>query len=262
MRITSTRNPTVKFVRSLERARARRESGLYLAEGVRLVMEAVQTGQNASLVLYDPDLLIRSAAGSSLLARLPGWAEEAYEVPEHVLQAAAQTEHPAGVVAVLRHPEMGNLRECVDERFGVILDGVADPGNSGTILRTAAAAGAAYVVSTPGSADLFAPKVVRAGMGAHFRLRLFDAVPWDRIRRDLEGVVLVATDVEGGTSVYQVTWPERAALIAGGEAAGMSREGRDLVDMRVHIPMVPGVESLNVSVATGIILYEALGRSI
>ena len=109
MRITSTRNPVIQEVRGLSRASVRRDERLYLGEGVRLVSEAISTSQPAALVLYDADALARSAAGSALLEALPAWAERTCEVAPHVLAAAADTETPAGVLAVLRMPNAAPL---------------------------------------------------------------------------------------------------------------------------------------------------------
>lgn len=261
-RISSPQNPMVKRLRALERGRERREHGLYVAEGVRLVGEALTTGQAVEAVLYDSAALSRSEAGVALLAALPGWADDVYEADARVLAAAAQTDTPAGIVAALRFPSHAPLQSHRTDRLGIILDRLADPGNAGTIVRTAAAAGAGYVVTTPGSVDLFAPKVVRAGMGAHFRLPLYESIPWDQIDEDLTGVALVVADKEGGTSAFDVTWPPTAALVVGGEAHGLSEEARSRAESTVYIPMHAGVESLNASVAASIIMYLALGPSI
>lgn len=262
MRLTSTQNPVVKYVRSLERASVRREERSYLIEGARLVSEAIATGQSASIALYDPALLKCSAAGSSLLDRLPHWAERRYEVDERVLAAAAQTEHPAGVVAVVPIPQPAPLNRHRNDAFGIILDKLADPGNVGTILRTADAAGVGYVVALPDTVDVFSPKVVRAGMGAHFRLPLY----WDRslpdIQNSLPAVSLVAGDVAAGANLYAFDWPERSAVIVSNEAHGLSPQIEDLISFRIHIPMRPGVESLNVAVAASIMIYTALGPKI
>lgn len=262
MRISSTRNPVVRYVRGLERASARRADGVYIAEGVRLLTEAIDTGQEATIALYDPAALERSAAGSFLLSRLPAWAERSYEVDPQVLSAAAQTEHPAGALAVLRFPFEPPLTAQSDARLGVVLDAVADPGNAGTIVRTAAAAGVGYVVALAGSADLFAPKVVRAGMGAHFRLPLYCGVTWDEVRAELRDVPAVALEADGGVSIYAFRWPDRALLVVGSEAHGLSPEVRAGVKNFIHIPMRAGVESLNASVAAAIVIYSHLGPSI
>jgi TrmH family RNA methyltransferase len=258
-KITSPQNPVVKRLRSLDRSRVRREQGLYLAEGVRLVGEAVATGQRAEIVLVDPEAMARSQAGAALMAALSGWGGAVYEAEARVIAAAAQTETPAGVVAALKLPAQSPLASHTAGRLGIILDRLADPGNAGTILRTAAAAGADYVVTTPGTVDLFAPKVVRAGMGAHFRLPLYESVSWDSIDRELDGVALVVGESDGGASVFDLTWPRPAALVVGSEAHGLSEDARRRADARVYIPMRPGVESLNASVAASIIMYLALG---
>lgn len=237
----------------------RRTEGVYLVEGVRLVREAIATGQRATLVLYDPALLNRTEAGSSLLSDLLAWAERANEVDERVLRAAAHTETPAGVVAVLRRPEPGLLALHGGHIFGVILDRITDPGNAGTILRTAAAAGVGFVVAVPHTVDLFAPKVVRAGMGAHFRVPLHQGVPWDALVSSLPDVTLVAIDAQGEESIVDFAWPERTALIVGSEAHGVSREAANVASRRVRIPMQAGVESLNASVAASLAIYVGSG---
>jgi TrmH family RNA methyltransferase len=262
VRITSRHNPVVKYVRSLERASVRREEGVFLVEGVRLVQEAWQTGQFATIALYDPDLLRRSAAGTSLLGQLPRWAESAHEVDAHVLTAAAQTEHPSGVLAVLRMREEPPLATHDADHFGVILDAVSDPGNTGTIVRTAAAAGVNYLLALGGSADLYSPKVVRAGMGAHFRLPLYQHISWDDIASSLPDVTLVATDARADQSIYGFEWPQRSALVIGAEAYGLSRAALAQSPARVRIPMTRGVESLNAAVAASIVIYSALGPEI
>jgi len=240
----------------------RRAEGVFLVEGVRLVEEALKTGQSATIALYDPELLQRSTAGSLLLERIPGWAERSYEVTSHVLKAAAQTEHPAGVVAVLRSPHQSPLEAHQDDRFGVILDGVADPGNAGTIIRTSAAAGVDYVISVGGGTDLFAPKVVRAGMGAHFRLPMYSHTSWSEIVLSLPRMTLIAADVRAEESIYSFSWPSRSALVIGAEAHGLSNQAQSAISGRVRIPMVGGVESLNAAAAASIVIYTALGPGI
>ncbi len=260
-RISSPQNPVVKRLHSLERGRARREQGVYVAEGVRLIGEALATEQDAEVVLYDPDALSRSEAGRALMAALPGWVHSLYEADARVLAAAAQTDTPAGIVAALRYPTNAPLQSHRQDRLGIILDRLADPGNAGTILRTAAAAGAGYVVTTPDTVDLFAPKVVRAGMGAHFLLPLYQSISWDQIGEDLVGVTAIVAEIEGDTSVFDLDWPATAALIVGSEAHGLSEAAKSRAAEAVYVPMQPGVESLNASVVASIIMYLALGPS-
>jgi len=257
-RVTSTRNPVVRYLRSLERGPVREAEGVYLVEGVRLINEAMASGQAATLAVYDPVLLSRSSAGSSLLAQLPRWADRSYEVDARVLRAATQTETPSGVVAAARRPRVDPLETHQDDRLGLILDRLSDPGNAGTILRTADAAGVGFVATLPGSVDLFAPKVVRAGMGAHFRVPLYPGIPWSELAAARRDVPCVAMEAHGGESLYTFRWPERVSLLVGSEAHGISPESQERVDARVHIPMKSGVESLNAAVAASIVIYSAL----
>jgi RNA methyltransferase, TrmH family len=262
VRIASTRNSLVKYVRSLQRTSVRRSEGVYLAEGVRLVADALSARQYPTVILYDPSLLQRTEEGSSLYARIAECGDVAHEVDEHVVRAVADTETPAGVVAVFRRPEDVALSVVTSARFGVILDGVSDPGNVGTIMRTAAATGCEYLAAGPGTADLFGPKVVRAGMGAHFRLPTLEFGEWDAVAHALSRTAVVGCSMSGEVSVFQVVWPERTAVVIGSEAHGLSAEARAMVGVTIRIPMRGGVESLNASVAAGVVLYEALGRSL
>lgn len=255
MRITSTRNPVVKEVLALQRPAIRRQETVFLAEGTRLVDEARRTGQAASIALYDPDALSRSAAGSSLMDSLPAWAERCYEVDEHVLRAVADTETPAGVVVVLRHRESGPL--SAPTGLAVVLDRLSDPGNAGTILRAAAAFGVDTVVTVPGTVDLFSPKAVRAGMGAHFRISVHERVAWPDFLSAFDGAEIIAAEAAGGESLPEFAWPRPAALVVGSEAAGLSEEAGRAATRRVYIPMERGVESLNAAVAASIFMYAA-----
>lgn len=261
MRVSSTQNPIVRYVRSLAKAPVRRDEQVYLAEGVRLVSEAVQTRQAASLVLYNPELLMLSAAGSSLLAEISAWASRAVEVDQRVLSAASQTETPAGVLAVLRVPEWPPLASHAGDRFGLLLDGLTDPGNAGTIVRTAAAFGVDYLVGI-GGVDLFAPKVVRAGMGAHFRLPIYSHLSWPEARAALPTPTMVAADAKAGEPAETFRWPSCTGLVVGSEASGLSAVAGEAIQSRVHIPLRPGVQSLNAAVAASILLYIGLGSRI
>jgi RNA methyltransferase, TrmH family len=261
VRISSTQNATVKFVRSLQRSAAAREAGVFLSGGVRFVGNAMAAGQHADLVLYDPSLLERTAEGSSLLSALPAFARVTHEVSLSVLKSVADTESPAGVVAVLRRPDAG-AGNVATGRAVVVLDAIGDPGNAGTIMRTAAAAGCGAVLAAPDTVDLFAPKVVRAGMGAHFRLAVRQPVDYAELRSALPGYTVIACEMHGARSIYQMSWPHRMALIVGSEAHGLGVDAQQIADETVRIPMAEGVESLNAAVAAAVVLYEALGRSL
>jgi TrmH family RNA methyltransferase len=166
------------------------------------------------------------------------------------------------VIAVLRMPAVQSLGAHAGARFGLILDGLSDPGNVGTILRTADAFGAAYVVALQDCVDLFSPKVVRAGMGAHFRLPLYEDVRIEDVQATLPSTTLVASSVGDGEALPHFAWPVHTGLVIGSEAHGLSADVEELVEKRVHIPMRRGVESLNAAVAASIIMFAALGESL
>ena len=259
MRITSTHNELVKYVRSLSRVHTRRMEQAYLVEGARLLREAIGTRQEPVLILYDPDALGRSTAGRDLLTDLLQWSSQAHEVAAHVLSSAAQTETPAGALAVIRQKPVAPLERHIDARFGLVLDGLSDPGNVGAILRTADAAALDFVALTPGSADPFNPKSVRAGMGAHFRLPIYPGIPWSELSESLPQTTWIGVEAEASASLYSASWPEHGGLVVGGEAHGLPQETRRHLHHSVRIPMRQGVESLNAAVAASIAIYAAMG---
>jgi len=178
-------------------------------------------------------------------------------VDEREFASAAETESPQGVLAVAEIPK----RRLDDIEIGgktriVVLDAVQDPGNVGTILRTAAALGATAVVAMPGTVDLWNAKVVRSAMGALFHSPAFMST-WAELDtfRARHAVALWGADAEG-TPLVHMQPPDRLALLVGNEGAGLSADGRTRVEQSVSIPIGSSVESLNVAVATGIILYQ------
>jgi TrmH family RNA methyltransferase len=174
-------------------------------------------------------------------------------VTEEVMLHMADTETPQGVLAVATFPQI----EPKESGLAMVLDGVRDPGNLGTILRTAEAAGVGQVVTLRGTVDLFSPKVVRGAMGAHFRLPIRADCMWEEMETLLEGKRVLLADASGGTPYDQVDWTAPTTLIVGGEAHGAGRKARALGDERVTILIEGDAESLNVAVATGILLFEA-----
>jgi RNA methyltransferase, TrmH family len=173
--ITSVHNPKVQWVRRLlNQPRARREEAAFVVEGVRLVEEALQAGWPVRLVLHAPGL---SGRGLALVAQFNAQGVNVEPVSENVLASASDTETPQGILAVVQRQELP-LPASPD--FLLIADALRDPGNTGTLLRTAAAAGVQGMLVTPGSVDPFAPKVLRAAMGAHFRLPIL-SLDWQAI---------------------------------------------------------------------------------
>lgn len=251
--ISSPDNEKVKYLRSLRDPQGRQRARHFLVEGVRLLEEALDAGWRPDLILADEKALTRTPRGTALLGRLAqiGF----WPASPRALRAAAETVTPQGVVAALPLPEP--LAVDSDGQTALVVDGVADPGNLGTILRTAEAAGARPVLLAPGTTDAFAPKVVRAGMGAHFRLPLLTG-DWDQIDAQLAGRTVWLAEAGEGRAYYEIDWRRPSALIVGGEANGPGREARDRADGKVTIPMQGPTESLNAAVAAAVILFEAL----
>lgn len=251
----------VSTVRDLQRRKGRKRRGLGVAEGVRLVEEALAAGVPFRGVLADPTLR-QSPRGAALLEGLASHAVPIQELAERELRDLADTDTPQGVLAVIEPPRwtLGDL----DPKGGqavLVVDAVQDPGNVGTLLRTAFALGTAGAVLLKGTADVLNPKVMRGGMGATFRLPTAAAdeggfAKWVRSR---DVVVWVAA--EQGSPLERVTPPDRLALVVGNEGAGVRDSVRSLAAHTVAIPLARGAESLNVAVAAGIILYDIQHRA-
>ena len=250
--ITSSHNPKIANIRSLQsQARARREHNAFVVEGVRLAEEALTAGWEANLVLYTPEL---SERGLQVVKDYVARGVPVEQVTPSIMEAVSDTRTPQGVLVVLPMHTLP-LPEVLD--FIFIPDGISDPGNLGTMLRTAAAAGVGAIFLPPGTVDVFSPKVVRSAMGAHFRLPIC-TFTWDEIRLRLIAasvrVYLATAEPVEGDRLADYRLP--LALIVGGEAQGAGEPAQQLADGRIHIPMPGGMESLNAAVAAGILLFE------
>jgi len=250
--ISSAQNPKIKRIRLLQtQTRSRKKEAAFVVEGIRLLEEALQTGQVPELVIYTRDLDER---GEQLVGRFHEKKVVCEEVSQEVLKAASDTETPQGILAVLPLHPLALPAEC---DFLMIADEIRDPGNLGTLLRTAQAAGANGLLLSPGTADPFSPKVVRAGMGAHFRLPILNC-SWEEINLITNNLTIFASDMEGDTRIWDADFTQPLALILGGEAHGPGEYSRDLADIWVNIPMNAGSESLNAAAAGAILLFEVL----
>jgi RNA methyltransferase, TrmH family len=255
--ITSIRNPKIQRVRKLQaQPRFRRAESAFVVEGVRLLEEALNSNWETSQVLYTQDL---DARGQKLLENYAAKGVPVEEVTPEVMQAASDTQSPQGILAVISLREAELFPTAVD--FLLIADGVRDPGNLGTILRTAAAAGVGAVLLPPGTTDAYAPKVVRAGMGAHFNLPVY-SLSWDEIRMTLSRMNpgkpfnIYLADAAAGITYTDVDLKSPLALIIGGEAQGAGTQAAALAQIRLHIPMPGRAESLNSAVAAAVLMFE------
>lgn len=224
-----------------------------VAEGARLFAEVLKSQIKPLEVFVTHAFAQADRAGGALLSQIDTDVR-VFFVTEEVMRSIADTVTPQGVIAITPIPEL--QPEANVTPLWLIPDQIRDPGNLGTILRTAWAAGVTEVLTPPGTVDVTHPKVVRAAMGAHYHLPIRQ-VTWNHIDEIIGPATHIWLADVGGTQSYDtVDWSQRTALIVGGEATGASFDARARAHT-LHIPMAPGVDSLNVAIATGILLFEA-----
>lgn len=244
------------LARDLRRRKSRERQEFFVAEGVRAVEELLTSGLRIRGVLVAPQL-DGAQRGAALRERIVESGIETAAVTEAEFRSAAETESPQGVIAIAEVPrhslaELGNR----DALRILVLDAVQDPGNVGTILRTAAALGADATVALPGTVDLWNAKVVRGAMGASFRHPVLHVSLEDFIAFTSDNAIEIWGADASGEPVDSREPPPRLALAVGNEGAGLSSSMRERVTRLVSLPITGHVESLNVAVAAGILLYQ------
>ncbi|AKX94559.1 TrmH family RNA methyltransferase [Neomoorella thermoacetica] len=263
--ITSPNNRYVKLARSLQDRSWREKKGLYLIEGIHLLEEALQAGTSLEVVLHSPRIFTTSR-GEKLVAGLQRAGYQCLAVTEELMAGISTTMTPPGIVAVAPM-QAKNLAELLavtsplhSPPLFIIAAGIQDPGNLGTIWRTALGAGATGLILTRGCVDPYNPKVVRSAMGATFRLPVAGGVEPALLARKLQdaGLKLVVADVGAPLTLWQVDLRPPLALIVGSENHGPGPELLAAATERVGIPLVGPVDSLNAAVAAALLLYEAL----
>jgi len=259
--ITSPANERIKQIRRLQERKERTESGLFYLEGLRIVGEAVEAGAQLETLVTAPELL-RSEFGQKLAAEQARRGVAVLEVSAEVFQRLAQKDGPQGIAAVVRQ-NWTSLEE-IQIRPGqpwVALDSIADPGNLGTILRTNDAAGGEGVILLDQSTDPYDPSAVRASMGALFDQKIVRATfdefsAWKR-RGDW---MLVGTSGAAGQDYHACRYPDRLVVLMGSERQGLLPQHLELCDTVVSIPMLGKSDSLNLAVATAVVLYELVNQ--
>lgn len=254
--ITSVQNPRVRQWAGLLSKKGRDEAGKFIAEGIHLVKEALKAGMDVECVAYDcdrplPDELAEVRANSAC---------EWIPVSESVIAKCSSTQTPQHVFAVV------NKRRCdesllwrTEPPLVVLLDGVQDPGNVGTIIRSSEASGATAVILGRGTADPYNPKTVRAAMGSLFRIPIFEGdLLWYLTEARSRGIHVVSTAMNAERHCFEYDWTKATWFVVGNEGAGVSEEVSGGVDERISIPMLGQTESLNVAMATTVLLFEAM----
>lgn len=251
--IASHENKTLKLIRSLQRKKGRSESGLYFAEGLRIAEEALRFARQEIKCLIVSDVFAEK--NKNFVNKLDETGKTVYTAKERLFQDVCNTETPQGIGVVLHMPEPVQPR-WENMRFVLVLDGVSEPGNLGTIVRTAEAAGVDCVCLLKGCADLYNPKTVRSTMGSIFRMQFMTGAE-SQVLEDMKacGFTVAATALRDSVVIGEAKIPGRCALVIGSEAAGVSESVLQAADLRVRIPMEGKVESLNAAVAAGIAMY-------
>ena len=260
MELTGLQNPVVKAAAELKQKKYRTQNGLYLAEGLRTAEEAVAYKAVESLfyVATDDDRTMRLLEDAAMQNI------KLVCVNENVMKKIADTETPQGIIAVckMRQPKLENL--LASGKMLLVLDRVGDPGNIGTMLRTADAAGIGGLVLLKGCADIYAPKTVRSSMGSLFHIPVLSGVSEQEFVSAAKkaGYDLLVTCLDGADNLYKADLSGRIAFVMGNEAGGVSETLLEKADKRVYIPMAGRAESLNVAMAAGIVMFESLRRKV
>ncbi len=258
MKITSRDNSLLRQARAVRDGKV---DELIYVEGLRLAVEALRSKLDIEAVIFSEQLASKEKAAAAI-DELTNASARAASVSEKLLESISYTKTPQGIVVLARRPESSEQRlaaTLITNPLLVVLHQINNPVNVGAILRTAEAAGANGIITTSNTSDPFSPKSLRGAMGSAFRLPIWReapfeaAVEWCRARK----ISLVGTDADASLKHTDWSWTDATALVLGPESTGLSAEELQATDQTVSIPMAGEVESLNVSVAAGILLYEA-----
>ena len=257
--IYSKDNEIIKKIRSLKEKKYRDIENSYVIEGIKLVKEAIAEKAKIKQIVICEECL-DNEIDKDILYEIAKY--DVIYVTEKVFDLITDVKTPQGIIAVV---EKNNVKKQIDysQDIIVVLDGIQDPGNLGTILRTVDSANLNQIILSQNSADPYNPKVVRSTMGAIFRVNIIESEniidTLQEIKNNNFKVMVTALDTK--KSIYNVDYNKKAIVI-GNEANGVSKEVQALADEKVKIPMLGKTESLNASVATGIMIYEYVRRKI
>jgi len=258
--ITSPSNPTIKFIRSLRQRKERKSSGLFFVEGIRLIGEAVRTQQRIMHVIVCPELL-DSTFGIKLVATIEDQGIDLISVPEAIFKSISIKEGPQGIAGVVEESWVDLGEILLKKGLWVALDTVQDPGNLGSILRSLDAAGGNGIILLDDSTDPYHPTSVRASMGGIFTQKLIKSTfdIFSKWKKNSQ-YPLIGTWCEEGLFYRGYNYPEDMILLMGSEQKGLSKKYKEICDGLVTIPMKGSVDSLNLSNATSIVLFEILAQ--
>ncbi len=258
--ITSKDNEIIKNIKKLKEKKYRDQTGEYIIEGIKLVAEAINEKTKISKIVVCEDCETDGSIPKDLMYEIAKY--DCIYVSKKVFDSISDVSTPQGILAVIK--KCSSKEEIsYNEDIILVLDGIADPGNLGTILRTADSVNLKQIILSPKCADPYNPKVVRSTMGAIFRLNIIESKNIIETLKDIKKnkYKIIATSLETNESIYTVDLNKKAIVI-GNEANGVSKEVLEIANEKMKIPMLGKTESLNAAVATGVILYEYVRRKI
>lgn len=257
--ITSPHNPLIKLVTSLAQKKYRQQTGLFVAEGIRLAEELAAAGWPLEACILSAS--VEQTPRAQDLVRSVSSRTRVVKVSDEIFQKIADTEQPQGLLLLAgsKQYQLSDLPTRT-KAFLLVLDTIQDPGNIGALIRTADAAGCSGVILTAGCGDIYSAKVVRASMGSIFHLPVVQEIAYEDLisycRR--QGILLAATSLEQSNLYWDADLSGSLALVFGNEGNGVSQKLLDKSPLKVHIPLLGQAESLNVSAAAAVILYDAV----
>ncbi len=256
MLITSKDNDFIKHLKKLKDKKYREEYGEFIVEGIKMIQEAIDEKAIIKDIIVCDDCKNQEYFSKEFLYEIAKY--NCIYVTEKVFLQITDVTNPQGILAVIDRKKIDSDINYDSDLF-LILDNIQDPGNMGTILRTADSINLKQIIVAKGTADVYNPKVVRSTMGAIFRVKVIEIEDLTKVVKEMKKrkIKVYATDLATNSSIYDVDY-KKSAIIIGNEANGVSKQLLDLADQKIKIPMIGKTESLNAAVATGIILYEAV----
>lgn len=252
--ISSKENELIKHIKKLKDKKERDSSNEYVIEGIKLIQEAIQENVNIKQIIVCDDCDKTESMPKDLMYEIAKY--DCIYVTKKIFKYISEVQEPQGILAVI---EKNNSDSEIDYTQDIIvaLDDVQDPGNLGTILRTVDSIGLTQILVSKGTADSYNPKVVRSTMGAIFRIKIIECEDLEKTLKEIKKhkFKVVVTSLQTENTIYEINYNKKVIVI-GNEAKGVEKNIQDLADEKIKIPMLGKTESLNASVATGIVLYE------
>lgn len=252
--ISSKENELIKHIKKLKDKKERDSSNEYVIEGIKLIQEAIQENVNIKQIIVCDDCDKTESIPKDLMYEIAKY--DCVYVTKKIFKYISEVQEPQGILAVI---EKNNTDREIDYTQDIIvaLDDVQDPGNLGTILRTVDSIGLTQILVSKGTADSYNPKVVRSTMGAIFRIKIIECEDLEKILKEIKKhkFKVVVTSLQTENTIYEINYNKKVIVI-GNEAKGVEKNIQELADEKIKIPMLGKSESLNASVATGIVLYE------